>query len=139
MTVSNGIIWTRCDEQAFRFETTIVKLSAGVMPVESETAFQATAKMRILREPPSVSGQCITIIESVAQADSLQRQVGERRRRFTDCKPGVRAALEENNIVANGCKNSGEKRAGKPATYDRDLVIRFQEDQHAEQNAGGSS
>ncbi len=87
----------------------------GMMPVKSEAALQSALKLRKMREPPPVGGKLITVVEPVPSPKSLQRKIGERRRRLTDCKAWMRPALEQNDVVAEHGEHAREERSGEPA------------------------
>ena len=70
-----------------------------MMPIERESALQPAAKLREMREPATVSRKLITVVQSVSKPDSLQREIGERRRRFTDREARMSAALEQYDVV----------------------------------------
>ena len=69
-------------------------------------------------EPPAVTGELITVLQSVMERDALERQVGERCRRFTDSKPWMGPTLKQHDLVAETGENTREERPGKAATDD---------------------
>src|SRR5438045_521883 len=80
-----------------------------VMPIKREAALQTSAKIRKMLEPAAVRRKLIAIVQAVTQSNALERKVRERCRRFTDCKPRMRPALEENDIVAEHGKHASKQ------------------------------
>ena len=80
MRVRKGIGRTRRYEKALGIEAAILECLIRVMTVIREAALQSTAQLREMLEPATVRCQLITILESVAQPEPLQRQIGKRSR-----------------------------------------------------------
>jgi hypothetical protein len=112
----------RSYEESLRVQAPIREGLIWMMTVVGKAPLQSTTQLWMMREPPSVSGKVITISHPVSDAYPLERQIGERRRRLADCEARMFTALEKDDIVADHCENSGEKRSSEPASDDGDLT-----------------
>src|SRR5947207_6888690 len=88
------------------------------MAIEREAAFQAAPQLWEARDPAAVRREIVTVVQPVATRQALESEIGERRARLPDREAGMRAALEQGDIVALDGEDSSEQRAGEAAADD---------------------
>ena len=128
--IGDVIVGTRGDEQPLWTVPVAAERPACVMAIEREAAFQAAPQLGEARDPAAVRREIVTVVQPVATRQALESEIGERRARLPDREAGMRAALEQGDIVALDGEDASEQRAGEAAADDGYA--------HAAQVMGGS-
>jgi len=121
--VRNFIARTGRHEQLVASFRIVCEWQADLMMVKREAAFQAAGNLRICLLPRPPFGQWQQPRQIVSARQLLQQKVRQRRGGFTNDKPRMPAALQQNDRTAKSPGNHRHERTAKARTNDRDVKI----------------
>src|SRR5881409_1297540 len=117
MRVRHFVVRTRCDQQLVRAILAALPRLAELVMIEREPTLQPTRQLRVRLLPGAPFTQGSKPRQVVSRRDVLEKQVGQRRRRFPNREAWMRSALDHHNRSTQPPRHHRQKRPAESRAH----------------------